>query len=148
MIRFRFDGLPRDLPLSEAQRRGLRDGVGAWKPADGSRPPLWVAFIPGGVSLLVFFCVDAAVWLLHSPWQYAVIVAAIGGQFWLTGRLMRWAMWKYVCRAMAAAGYEVCPGVRLPDAGGPVWDAGVPGVRCGAGLRGLRQRRGKPGSVA
>ena len=130
-MRFGMDGLPRDLPLSEVERSALRDRVRAWRPTDGSRPPLWTAVIPGGVSFLLMLIWMPVLWGFHGPWRFAVVVSAVVVQFPLTLFLLRRAMWRYTCRAMAGAGYEVCPRCAYPMNGTPADTGQCP--ECGAG---------------
>ncbi len=110
-MRFRLDGMPRDLPLSAGERLELRRRVRAWIPTDGWRLPKWVAMIPGGVMLTTLTLIwMPATWLIHSPWRYAVVAAAVLAQIPLTHFLMMRAMWKHTCRAMRKLGMRCARG--------------------------------------
>lgn len=139
-MRLARDGLPRDLPLSPAERRQLRTRIRAWKPPPGFHPPRRVALIPAAVFSFTFFGLVMPV-IYFVPGQPRSIIAVMPVilvlQFWLTRRLMAAAMWPYTCRALAENGYEVCPRCAYPlkDAAPdtPLCpECGAP--RCGTGL--------------
>jgi hypothetical protein len=113
-MRLALDGLPRDLPLSLAERRQLRKRIRGWKPPLDFRLPRHVPFIPAAVMLVTFFGIAMPATYFtrgHVPWAVLAIVPL---QLWLTRRLMAAAMWPYTCRALAENGYEVCPRCAYP----------------------------------
>jgi hypothetical protein len=129
-VRLAFDGLPRDLPLSHAERRALRSKVHAWRPQREPRS-IWIAaLLPGTASLLMMLVWVVALWLLHDRWLWVIIPLAPLAQVWFTFRLIDSVLWPYTCRAMAAVGYEVCPRCAFPRRGAPTATSVCP--RCGA----------------
>lgn len=80
---------------------------------------MWAAAIPGGVSLLVFVLWFPLLLVLSLRWSLLALLPVFAVQFWLSRKLMCRVLWPHTCRAMAAAGYEVCPRCAFPLVNAP-----------------------------
>jgi hypothetical protein len=111
--RLAFDGIPRDLNLTPAERRTLRRAAHTWLRTHRLGSGLIsfrAAAIPGAVALAVFFSPSIIVPFVKSfPLKLAVPFLCFPPQL----LAMRWAItrsrWPWMARALAAVGYEVCP---------------------------------------
>lgn len=64
------------------------------------------------------------------PWKWLIVLGAVVVQLPVTFVLMMRVMWPWRCRAMAAAGYEVCPRCAYPRTEGASEAAGC--SECGS----------------
>lgn len=116
-FRHGWDGLPRDLPLSRAER--ARMWSAAWKEGEAvSVREWWVALVPAGVMLAGMLVWLPLVWWQGSglPFWVRMTLAfvIIAASFPVQMALVRRATWRRQCGLMARAGYEVCPACAFP----------------------------------